>query len=151
MVQADLVADALDAHPGDPFARAVAFETASARDVEPWYHSSLMQDRQSRLFVERERKRLRGEDSGELDGDAGVQMVDLMRNGLFPATRLDPDVFRAFIRTFNLLTAPDAMLTDSTVIARVLEVYQDRDNRPPEEPLGPPRREMLAHLSELAA
>jgi 2-polyprenyl-6-methoxyphenol hydroxylase-like FAD-dependent oxidoreductase len=151
MVQADLVADALAAHPDDLVARALAFEEASARDVEPWYHSSLLQDRQSRLFVERERKVARGEDLGELADDPGVQMADLMRHGLFPATRLDPDVFRAFIRAFNLLDAPDTLLADATIIGRVLEVYQDRDSRPPEEPLGPPRREMLAHLNERAA
>jgi hypothetical protein len=110
-----------------------------------------LQDRQSRRFVGRERKVARGEDLGELADDPGVQMADLMRHGLFPATRLDPDVFRAFIRAFNLLDAPDTLLADATIIGRVLEVYQDRDSRPPEEPLGPPRREMLAHLNERAA
>ena len=39
------------------------------------------------------------------------------------------------------------MLTDQEVFAKVLEVYQDRDNRPPEPVLGPPRPQMLATLT----
>lgn len=150
MVQAHLLAEAVGEHPDDPVARALAYEAACAREVEPWYHSSVMQDRQNRLWVERERARLRGEDTAELDTDARLQMADLLRYGFLPATRLDPDVFRAFVRTFNLLEPPDALMRDSALMARVLEVYQDRDNRPPEPPLGPPRREMLARLDDAA-
>jgi hypothetical protein len=149
MVQADLLAEAVGAH-DDLVARALAYETASAREVEPWYHASVMQDRQNRLWVERERRRLRGDDTGEHDDDARLQMADLLRHGFLPATRIDPDVFRAFIRTFNLLDPPDALMRDGDLMMRVLAVYQDRDNRPPDEPLGPPRREMLAQLAPAA-
>jgi 2-polyprenyl-6-methoxyphenol hydroxylase-like FAD-dependent oxidoreductase len=150
MVQAHLLATALSTG-ADPAEVALAYEAASTREVEPWYQASLTQDRQNRLWVARERKRLRGEDLGELENDAGLQMADLLRHGFFPATRTDPDIFRAFLRAFNLLDPPDALLTDGDLMMRVLAVYQDRDNRPPEEPLGPPRREMLAHLGEQAA
>jgi hypothetical protein len=60
--------------------------------------------------------------------------------------RTDNVVLRAFLRTFNLLTTPDALLRDPDVIGRVLNAYQDRDNRPPEPVLGPPRDELLAQL-----
>lgn len=151
MVQATLLTEALGRHPDDPTARALAYEAASAREVEPWYHSSVMQDRQNRLWVERERQRLRGEPPTEEDDDARLQMADLLRHGLLPATRTDPDVFRAFLRAFNLLDPPEALMSDTALMTRVLAVYQDRHNRPPEEPLGPPRREMMSHLNDRAA
>jgi hypothetical protein len=45
------------------------------------------------------------------------------------------------------LTTPEAMLTDADVFGRVLAAYQDRENRPPEPLLGPPRRDMLELLT----
>jgi hypothetical protein len=71
----------------------------------------------------------------------------LFRDGLRPAMRTDPVVLRAVFRNFNLLTSPDALASDPEVGARVLTAYQDRENRPPEPVLGPPRRELLALLS----
>ena len=55
--------------------------------------------------------------------------------------RTDQRVFRAFLRTFNLLTTPDALLRDGELISRVIEVYNDRENRPPEPDVGPKTRE----------
>ena len=65
-------------------------------------------------------------------------MRDLLRDGLMPAVRTDATVFRAFVRAFNLLDAPDAMMADADVIGRVMAAYEERDQRPPEPPLGPP-------------
>ena len=64
-------------------------------------------------------------------------MRAVFRDGLLPALRRDVVVLRAFFRSLNLLTAPDAMVKDPDVGARVLTVWQDRDNRPPEPALGP--------------
>jgi hypothetical protein len=61
--------------------------------------------------------------------------------------RTDAVVFRAFLRGFNLLEPPEALVQDADVIGRVLAVYQDRDQRPPEPVLGPPRDEMLDALA----
>ena len=51
-------------------------------------------------------------------------MADLVRDGVRPAIRLDPEVYRAFLRMFNLLTPPDILMTDPDLVARVLAVYQ---------------------------
>jgi hypothetical protein len=75
-------------------------------------------------------------------------MRAVLRDGLAPAMRTDQRVFRAFLRTFNLLTTPDALLRDGELISRVIEVYNDRENRPPEPELGPPTRD--AFLSALS-
>jgi hypothetical protein len=75
-------------------------------------------------------------------------MRGVFRDGLLPALRRDPVVLRAFFRSLNLLTAPNAMVKDPDVGARVLAVWQDRENRPPEAALGPQRRaDLLALIS----
>ena len=73
-------------------------------------------------------------------------MRGVFRDGLLPALRRDPVVLRAFFRSLNLLTAPDAIVKDSDVASRVLAVWQDRDNRAPEPALGPKRRADLLAL-----
>lgn len=145
-VQANLLADALAAHPDDRRAAIAAFEEASAREIEPWYHAAVLSDRQGRLSAEIERRERKGEDTSDLAEDPMATAGDLIRHGLMPAVRSDADVFRAFLRMFNLLDAPERIMSDPVVMARVLTCYQERDSRPPEEPLGPPRREMLAAL-----
>jgi 2-polyprenyl-6-methoxyphenol hydroxylase-like FAD-dependent oxidoreductase len=168
MVQADLLAAALAEHPDDAVARAVHYELACRREIEPWYKASVAQDRQGRAQAARESQDepsappasgsapptddgVPGGSGEQIDEDVESQpefVAELMRDGLLPAVRTDPVVFRAFIRAFNLLVAPDALLNDSDVIGRVLSVYQDRENRPPERVLGPPRDEMLSLLED---
>jgi 2-polyprenyl-6-methoxyphenol hydroxylase-like FAD-dependent oxidoreductase len=148
MVQADLLARACGDHPDDATARARAYEEACTREVLPWYQASVHQDRMNRDRARRDAAIAAGElDASDGSDDPAQFAQEVMREGLMPAVRTDPDVFRAFIRTFNLLSPPDAMLTDANVFARVLEAFQDRESRPPEPVLGPPRDEMLAALS----
>jgi flavin-dependent dehydrogenase len=135
MVQATLLADAVATHPDDRTAMAAAYEAASAREIEPWYNAAVMADRDNR-----------GQGSTD-ESDPRAFMRNIMREGLAPAMRTDQRVFRAFLRTFNLLTTPDALMRDGELITRVIEVYNDRDNRPPEPAIGPSSRaELLAQL-----
>jgi hypothetical protein len=85
---------------------------------------------------------LAGEDLDD-PNDPRAFMRSVLREGLAPAMRTDPEVFRAFIRTFNLLVPPDTLLSDADIGARVLAVWNDRENRVPEPVLGPPRPELL--------
>jgi len=153
MVHATLLADALDEHPDDGVARALRFEGASAVEVEPWYDASVAQDRQGRRQARKDRDaeaaRAEGREIPTADGEVTPEdfAADIMREGLFPAVRTDPVVFRAFIRAFNLLVAPNALMSDPDVINRVMASYQERDSRPPEPSLGPPRHEMLDALA----
>jgi 2-polyprenyl-6-methoxyphenol hydroxylase-like FAD-dependent oxidoreductase len=150
-VSAHLLADALDTEGGDPVASALAYEDAMRRDVHPWYRSAVAQDRQDRSG-----RGLEVPDDAEGDltgGAAGAAALDpesvrsLLRDGLFPAARTDPVVFRAFLRTFNLLDPPERIMQDGDLLARVLTVWQDRANRPEPEPLGPDRDGLLAALA----
>jgi 2-polyprenyl-6-methoxyphenol hydroxylase-like FAD-dependent oxidoreductase len=138
MVQATLVADAAARHGDDLIALAADYERASAEQVEPWYHAAVMADRDNRST----------EPANEADeSDPRTFMRAVMRDGLAPAMRRDQAVLRAFLRTFNLLTTPDALVRDGDVVTRVIAAYNDRDNRPPEPLLGPASRdELLAAL-----
>ncbi len=79
---------------------------------------------------------------------AGIR--DFVLNGLLPASRTDPDVFRAFFRSFNLLDPPDALMTNPAVLAASQAAFAAKDTRPPLPPLGPEREEMVAILRAAA-
>lgn len=132
LVQAYLLADVLAAHPEDPLGAAHAFDAATRAEIEPWYRASTDQDRSS--------------------GDgASPDMASLIREGLLPAARSDPLVFRAFVRSFNLLQAPGAIMNDPEVVKRVLAAWQERGTRPPSESLGPDRQALLDVLAGASA
>ncbi len=137
---ASLAADAADAHPDDPRAIALAYDRSLRDEIVPWYRATVHQDREARRVAA---KLLAGEDpDGDAD-DPSAFMRGVIRDGLAPALRLDAVVLRSFLRSFNLLTAPDAMMADPDVQARVLAVWQDRDKRSPEPSLGPRTRDDL--------
>jgi hypothetical protein len=73
-------------------------------------------------------------------------MQAVFREGLLPALRTSPVVFRAFLRWFNLLAMPDALVADPEIVAEVLAAYEDRANRPGAPVLGPQREEMIRAL-----
>ncbi len=73
-------------------------------------------------------------------------MNEVFRDGLLPALRTSPIVYRAFLRWFNLLASPEALMADAAVVNDVLAAYQEREHRPPEPPLGPDRDEFAAAL-----
>jgi hypothetical protein len=76
---------------------------------------------------------------------------DFIINGLIPATRVDPDVYRAFFRSFNMLDDPSGLLADPQVLAAAGAAHATKDERPPEPDLGPPRDELLAVMSAASA
>jgi 2-polyprenyl-6-methoxyphenol hydroxylase-like FAD-dependent oxidoreductase len=140
---AHLMVAAIEANPGDPERMLLDYETALRAEIYPWYRASVEQDAEARRVAA---ALLAGEDP---DGDSTDQrtfMRAVFRDGLLPALRRDPVVLRAFFRALNLLTAPNAMVKDPDVAARVLAVWQDRENRAPEPALGPKRRADLLAL-----
>jgi hypothetical protein len=64
-----------------------------------------------------------------------------------PALRTSPFVFRAFLRWFNLLATPDALMNDPQVVGDVLAAFNDRANHPVPVPLGPDRESMAELLA----
>lgn len=122
----------------DPVSTALAFADATRATIEPWFGAALAQDRHDRMAAEEEVE----------DGPVGVG--SLMRHGLLPAARTDPVVFRAFMRAFNLLDPPDAIMRDPQVVMRIMAIWQDRAHRDPPARLGPDRGELLESLAGAA-
>ena len=140
---AHLLADALAAEPDDRRALALAYDSALRREIRPFYRSSVEQDAEARRVAA---AILAGEDPDADTADPRTFMRAVFRNGLIPAIRRDAVVLRAFVRSFNLLTPPEAMATDPDVNARVLAAWEDRANRPPEPSLGPASRGEFVEL-----
>jgi flavin-dependent dehydrogenase len=140
---AHLLADAVAAHTGDTVAIAHAYDASLQAEILPWYRSGVEQDAEARRVAA---ALLAGEDPDGDTGDPRTLMRSVFRDGLVPAMRTDAVVLRAFFRSLNLLTSPDAMMKDADVGARVFAVWQDREHRPPEPALGPKRRDDLMEL-----
>ena len=140
---AHLMVAAIEANPGDPQEMLLEYDASLRTQIYPWYRASVEQDAEARRVAA---ALLAGDDPDGNASDPRTFMRGVFRDGLLPALRRDPVVLRAFFRALNLLTAPDAMVKDPDVAARVLAVWQDRDNRPPEAALGPRRRAELISL-----
>jgi 2-polyprenyl-6-methoxyphenol hydroxylase-like FAD-dependent oxidoreductase len=148
-VQAVELADAFAAHPGDPNARARAYEAASAREVEPWFDHSVQTDRMA--------------DPGpvEADGDPGANgtggpgaepdpdaLSPAARGfaALFAAAAVEPVLGRPLAKLWNLLLTPAELASDPAFVARAAAVMSDPDAPIPPR-AGPTRRELLAALT----
>ena len=138
VVQAILLADAFAAHPDDPVARGAAYEAASAREVEPWFHASVDMDRM-------------GSDPGGSgamgggDGPASEAAATMAR--VFVAAATHPVIGRGIARLMNLLILPAELMQDGAFLAAVAEVISNPDAYPIPERVGPSRSELLAALA----
>jgi hypothetical protein len=132
LVHGALFTDALADEPDDLRALALRFDDDTKRELVPWYDASVTNDKTAM-------KVYRGEELNDFERF----MRSFIREGVFPATRIDPDVSRVWFRSFNLLDTPDALMTNVDVMRRVNEVYEDRANRPPDPPAGPTREELF--------
>ena len=132
MVGAVALADAATAHPGDPRARAIDYETYCASQVEPWYEQSVMMDRAGADPV--------GRSAGSL-GEGNPLGTILV------AAATDPVLGRGFARLWNLVATPNELAADPAYAARVAEVLAEPDKYPLPERIGPTREELLAALA----
>ncbi|MCU1392562.1 MAG: putative epoxidase, partial [Ilumatobacteraceae bacterium] len=135
--------EALDAEPADMVAMARRYDESLREQIWPWYHAAVVHDSEARRVSA---ALLAGEDPDADADDPRTFARGLFRDGLAPATRRDPVVLRAFMRTFNMLVAPDALRADEDVAARVLAVWAERGSRPPQPDLGPKTRKELLEL-----
>jgi 2-polyprenyl-6-methoxyphenol hydroxylase-like FAD-dependent oxidoreductase len=144
LVHAYGLADAVRDHTGDLEAALLAFADFTEVELDPWFRAAVLQDEESKAAAE---AALAGLDvvAGD-DDDPRAQMRAIMRDGLVPALQTSPVVFRAFLRWFNLLARPDALISDGEVISEVMAAFAARDSRPPPPTFGPTREELLALL-----
>ncbi|HVH06938.1 MAG TPA: FAD-dependent oxidoreductase [Myxococcota bacterium] len=148
LVYADALAQALRAHGDDAVAAALALDAAIEREIVPWYKISVAQDRDAIEVAARWRH---GEDPDQVREEGGVvdpksYMRSLIRYGLIPALARDPDLSRAFFRSFNVMDPPGDLLKDPTILMKVLGFYQTRAERE-EVALGPGRAALVDLLA----
>ncbi|MDG2332870.1 MAG: hypothetical protein P8Q97_01465 [Myxococcota bacterium] len=146
-VSAWLLADAYAHHPDDALAFAQEVDAGIARELVPWYANALEQDRAAK---ERDKVDNRGDDpfafqreDGSIDPKAYMRSV--LVHGLVPALREDIVVLRAFMRVFNMLDSPQDLMATPDLLARVLAIWQGREEREPLK-MGPARAEMLEEI-----
>lgn len=141
LVQAFALADVLAAHPVAGEDASLAFDRATAAEIEPWYRAAVAQDQADRADA-----------AATAAGDASsAGMAAILREGLLPAARTDPLVYRAFVRSFNMLDPPGTMMADTEVVGRIMATWQDRDQLGPvAADAGPTRAELLAILGDEA-
>ncbi len=111
--------------------------------IRPWVLATMKSDKDAREVAA---NILAGLDPDDGFDDAKRLERSVLRDGLRPAMRSDVTVLRAFMRNFNLLTAPDTVIKDLDVMGRVFSAWQERETRPPEPSLGPERESMVARL-----
>jgi 2-polyprenyl-6-methoxyphenol hydroxylase-like FAD-dependent oxidoreductase len=133
VVQAVLLADAFTAH-DDPVDRAVTYEQASGREIEPWFHQAVEMDALFDARARREHRERHGADTS-----AAASTVRL----LMDAGAADPVIGRGMLRVFNLLTKPHELMADPAFVRRVGEIMADPGRVPPSRRDGPRRVELL--------
>jgi 2-polyprenyl-6-methoxyphenol hydroxylase-like FAD-dependent oxidoreductase len=139
-IAADALSNAITAHGRDRVAIAHAMDTALREELEPHYALAVRQD------ADRMKMHATMHDGAAPDAVASATR-DFIYNGLIPATRTDPDVFRAFFRSFNMLDAPDALMGNPKVLEASMTAHAQKDQRPPLPKLGPEREEFLAVMA----
>ena len=141
-MHAEFLGRALDEHPNDLAAVAVALDRQARAEIEPFYRASIIADRDAVRKAEgRSPKRLK----------ARLQ-AKFFEDGVAPATRCDPVVFRAFIRMMNMLETPEQAFGHLDVVLRSLWVLLrgKRYNRRYALPPPPNRDETIARIEAAA-
>jgi 2-polyprenyl-6-methoxyphenol hydroxylase-like FAD-dependent oxidoreductase len=111
-LHADLLGEALDTHPSDVAAAAVALDVAARAAIEPFYRASILADREAVRKAEGRQPRRW----------TGRLRARYFEDGVAVATRCDPVVFRAFVRMFNMLETPEQAFGRPQVLWRSLKV-----------------------------
>ena len=142
LVQATLLADAIAAHPDDLNARSRAYEEGCAREVEPWFHSSVMMD-QARTAMRK--------GGGSAGGPLATGQPDLLAvlQAVAAGVVTDPVVLGGFARLLHLLITPNELFGDPVFMSRMMELMAN----PPALPTGgrgPTREEILSSASAAA-
>jgi 2-polyprenyl-6-methoxyphenol hydroxylase-like FAD-dependent oxidoreductase len=141
-LHAEFLGRALDAHPNDLAAAAVALDRQARAEIEPFYRASVIADRDAVRKAEgRTPRRFKTR-----------LQAKFFEDGVTPATRCDPLVFRAFIRMMNMLETPEQAFGHLDVFLRSLWVLLrgQRYNRRYALPAPPERDATIARVEAAA-
>jgi 2-polyprenyl-6-methoxyphenol hydroxylase-like FAD-dependent oxidoreductase len=153
VVMATELADALAEHPHDLEARALAYERACQREVEPWYHSSVQMDAMGADPAGLGTRGPAAGDEGAGPGDAadGRSAAAKGMTAVFAAAATDPVIGRGVSRMMNLLTTPADLMADGPFLTRVAEIMADPDQIEIPPRVGPSRTDLLDALAGIGA
>ncbi len=135
-VQATLLAQAYAAHGTDAPERAAAYEALSAREVEPWFRTSVAMD-----------------SIGDNDGipkepDPMARRFGLLVADVMLGNAVDPVVARGLLRMINTLVRPDELMADGDFVGRVASYFAGPDADTSElDSLRVRRRDLLRALA----
>jgi 2-polyprenyl-6-methoxyphenol hydroxylase-like FAD-dependent oxidoreductase len=102
------------AETADPVARARAYSQRTRAVLQPFYDDMRNQDRAAA------RRALHGLDPDHKPGLRGRLLRRFVEDGVAPAIRQDPDLFRAAMRAFHMLDPPRAWLGRPANLVKVL-------------------------------
>jgi 2-polyprenyl-6-methoxyphenol hydroxylase-like FAD-dependent oxidoreductase len=106
-MHASLLGEALDASVGDPARAATILDQSAREEIEPFYRASVAADLVASRRV------------GALPATVGERFFDsFFEHGLLPASRVDPVVFRAFLRMLYMIQTPSEAFFTPDVLAR---------------------------------
>ncbi len=135
-VQATLLAEAYAEHDDDAVARAVAYEALSAREVEPWFRTSVMMDS------------IGDNDGVPKDPDPMARRFGALVADVMLGNAVDPVVARGLLRMINTLVRPDELMADADFVGRVASYFTGPEADLSElESLRVRRRDLLRALA----
>ena len=111
-MHARLLGEALDAAAGDRHAAARFLDDAAREEIEPFYHASVAADHVASRKV-----------GAEPTSGRFACYDSYFDDGVMPATRVDPVVYRAFVRMMNMMEIPNEPFFKPEVAVRVLSVW----------------------------
>lgn len=129
VLQATMVADAVEAHPGDLDAAVRAYEAASARRVEPWYDVSVLTDAAASSVHD-------GSPPAEPPTGPRLPRLDLATLRRIAASG-DPELAVIVARTMSLLLTPQEVFGDPEVLTRLAGAASTTER--PADPQRPSR------------
>jgi len=110
-VQATLLAQAYAEHGEDAAGRAAAYEALSVREVEPWFHTSVLMDS------------IGDNDGVPKEPDPATRRFGALVADVMLGNAVDPVVARGLLRMINTLVRPDELMADADFVTRVASYF----------------------------
>jgi 2-polyprenyl-6-methoxyphenol hydroxylase-like FAD-dependent oxidoreductase len=110
-VQATLLAQAYAEHGDDAAERAAAYEALSAREVEPWFRTSVLMDS------------IGDNDGVPKEPDPMARRFGALVADVMLGNAVDPVVARGLLRMINTLVRPDELMADADFVGRVASYF----------------------------
>lgn len=140
-MHAGLLGEALDASAGDPARAAAHLDQLARGEIEPFYRASVIADSVASRKV------------GAAPSTWRQRLTDrFFDEGVIPATRLDPLVFRAYVRVMNMIETPERAFFRPEVVERVFALLaRGPALRAEHAPTVPDRERTIARLEAAAS